>query len=140
MVEGIPKGAAQSWQLEYRGPTMVDDQFDFGFASDWMRKDLSLCISEARRNGANLPVAALVDPFYAEVQKMVVNRWDTSALLARLASSRFSLQRTACATLGRCRPDGRGNCEPNPLERRRAGAWLRCRAGRAASSTGDRLG
>ena len=84
VVEVISKGAAQSWQMENRAHTMVDGKFDFGFAVDWMRKDLSICIAEARRNGANLPVAALVDQFYAEVQKMGGSRWDTSALLARL--------------------------------------------------------
>src|SRR3954452_14302442 len=84
LIATISKGAAQSWQMENRYKTMRDDKFDFGFAVDWMRKDLSICIAEARRNGANLPVAALVDQFYAEVQKMGGSRWDTSALLARL--------------------------------------------------------
>ena len=84
MIETISKGAAQSWQMENRYKTMRDGKYDFGFAVDWMRKDLSICIAEARRNGANLPVAALVDQFYAEVQKMGGSRWDTSALLARL--------------------------------------------------------
>jgi 3-hydroxyisobutyrate dehydrogenase len=82
--EAISGGAAQSWQMVNRWPTMNEGRFDFGFAVDWMRKDLSICIAEARRNGANLPVAALVDQFYAEVQKMGGSRWDTSALLARL--------------------------------------------------------
>ena len=80
----IGKGAAQSWQLEQRGPTMVDDRFDFGFAVDWMRKDLSLVLDEARRNGARLPVAALVDQFYADVQAQGGRRWDTSSLIKRL--------------------------------------------------------
>ena len=80
----ISKGAAQSWQMENRYKTMNAGKFDFGFAVDWMRKDLSICLAEARRNGANLPVAALVDQFYAEVQKMGGSRWDTSALIARL--------------------------------------------------------
>jgi 3-hydroxyisobutyrate dehydrogenase len=80
----IGKGAAQSWQLDNRGPTMVDDRFDFGFAVDWMRKDLGLCLDEARRNGAQLPVAALVDQFYADVQAMGGRRWDTSSLIRRL--------------------------------------------------------
>jgi len=84
VVETISKGAAQSWQMENRYKTMTAGKYDFGFAVDWMRKDLSICIAEARRNGANLPVAALVDQFYAEVQKMGGSRWDTSALLARL--------------------------------------------------------
>ena len=84
LIATISKGAAQSWQMENRYKTMAAGKFDFGFAVDWMRKDLSICIAEARRNGANLPVAALVDQFYAEVQKMGGSRWDTSALLARL--------------------------------------------------------
>jgi 3-hydroxyisobutyrate dehydrogenase len=84
LIATISKGAAQSWQMENRYKTMRDGKYDFGFAVDWMRKDLSICIAEARRNGANLPVAALVDQFYAEVQKMGGSRWDTSALLARL--------------------------------------------------------
>jgi 3-hydroxyisobutyrate dehydrogenase len=84
VIETISKGAAQSWQMENRYKTMNAGKFDFGFAVDWMRKDLSLCINEARRNGANLPVTALVDQFYAEVQKMGGRRWDTSSLIARL--------------------------------------------------------
>jgi 3-hydroxyisobutyrate dehydrogenase len=80
----IGKGAAQSWQLENRGPTMVDDQFDFGFAVDWMRKDLGLCLQEARRNGSRLPVAALVDQFYADLQAQGGGRRDTSSLIRRL--------------------------------------------------------
>jgi 3-hydroxyisobutyrate dehydrogenase len=80
----ISKGAAQSWQMENRGTTMLADQFNFGFAVDWMRKDLGLCLAEAQRNGALLPVAALVDQFYAEVQNMGGGRWDTSSLIRRL--------------------------------------------------------
>ena len=80
----ISKGAAQSWQMENRWKTMVDGEFDHGFAVNWMRKDLAICLDEARRNGAALPLAALVDQFYAEVQAMGGGRWDTSALLARL--------------------------------------------------------
>ncbi|MGE0230724.1 MAG: NAD(P)-dependent oxidoreductase [Flavobacteriaceae bacterium] len=80
----ISKGAAQSWQMENRWQTMRDGKFDFGFAVDWMRKDLAICLDEARRNGATLPVAALVDQFYGEVQKLGGRRWDTSSLLARL--------------------------------------------------------
>jgi 3-hydroxyisobutyrate dehydrogenase-like beta-hydroxyacid dehydrogenase len=80
----IGKGAAQSWQMDNRGPTMVDGKFDFGFAVDWMRKDLGLCIEEAKRNGARLPVTALVDQFYADVQAMGGNRLDTSSLIKRL--------------------------------------------------------
>ena len=80
----INKGAAQSWQMENRGATMVDDKFDFGFAVDWMRKDLSLVLDESRRNGARVPVTALVDQFYADVQKMGGSRWDTSSLIKRL--------------------------------------------------------
>jgi len=84
VIETISKGAAQSWQMENRYKTMNDDKYDFGFAVEWMRKDLSICIAEARRNGASLPVTALVDAFYAEVEKMGGKRWDTSSLLARL--------------------------------------------------------
>jgi 3-hydroxyisobutyrate dehydrogenase len=84
VIETISKGAAQSWQMENRYKTMMAGKYDFGFAVDWMRKDLSICTAEARRNGAHLPVAALVDQFYSEVQKMGGGRWDTSALLARL--------------------------------------------------------
>jgi len=85
VIEVISKGAAQSWQMENRFKTMLQGKFDFGFAVDWMRKDLSICLDEARRNGATLPVAALVDQFYADVQKMGGKRWDTSSLIARLA-------------------------------------------------------
>ena len=84
LVATISKGAAQSWQMENRYKTMMAGKYDFGFAVDWMRKDLSICLGEARKNGANLPVAALVDQFYAEIQKMGGKRWDTSSLLARL--------------------------------------------------------
>jgi 3-hydroxyisobutyrate dehydrogenase-like beta-hydroxyacid dehydrogenase len=80
----IGKGAAQSWQLDNRGPTMVDGKFDFGFAVDWMRKDLGLVLDEAKRNGARLPVTALVDQFYADVQAAGGQRWDTSSLITRL--------------------------------------------------------
>jgi 3-hydroxyisobutyrate dehydrogenase len=83
----ISKGAAGSWQMANRHETMLADKFDFGFAVDWMRKDLSICLSEARRNGANLPVAALVDQFYSEVQAMGGKRWDTSSLMARLENA-----------------------------------------------------
>ena len=84
VLDVINKGAAQSWQMENRGSTMVDDKFDFGFAVDWMRKDLGLVMDEARRNGARVPVTALVDQFYADVQKIGGNRWDTSSLIKRL--------------------------------------------------------
>jgi len=84
LIATISKGAAQSWQMENRYKTMMAGKYDFGFAVDWMRKDLSICLGEARKNGANLPVAALVDQFYAEIQKMGGKRWDTSSLLARL--------------------------------------------------------
>jgi 3-hydroxyisobutyrate dehydrogenase-like beta-hydroxyacid dehydrogenase len=84
VLEVIGKGAAQSWQLDNRGPTMVKDQFDFGFAVDWMRKDLGLVLDEARRNGARLPVTALVDQFYADIQAQGGNRLDTSSLVKRL--------------------------------------------------------
>jgi 3-hydroxyisobutyrate dehydrogenase len=84
VIDTISKGAAQSWQMENRYKTMNEGKFDFGFAVEWMRKDLSICLAEARRNGASLPVTALVDNFYAEVEKMGGKRWDTSSLLARL--------------------------------------------------------
>lgn len=84
VLEVIGKGAAQSWQMDSRGKTMIADQFDFGFAVDWMRKDLGLVLDEAKRNGARLPVTALVDQFYADVQQMGGNRWDTSSLIKRL--------------------------------------------------------
>jgi len=84
VIEVISKGAAQSWQMENRYKTMLENKFDFGFAVEWMRKDLSICLDEARRNGASLPVAALVDQFYAEVEKLGGARWDTSSLIARL--------------------------------------------------------
>jgi 3-hydroxyisobutyrate dehydrogenase len=84
LIATISKGAAQSWQMENRYKTMTAGKFDFGFAVDWMRKDLSICLGEARKNGANLPVTALVDQFYSEVQKMGGKRWDTSSLIARL--------------------------------------------------------
>jgi len=80
----IGKGAAQSWQMDQRGPTMIGGRFDFGFAVDWMRKDLGLVLDEARRNGARLPVTALVDQFYADVQAAGGRRWDTSSLITRL--------------------------------------------------------
>ncbi len=84
LIATISKGAAQSWQMENRYKTMAEGKFDFGFAVDWMRKDLSICLGEARRNGAHLPVAALVDQFYSQVQKMGGRRWDTSSLIALL--------------------------------------------------------
>ena len=84
VLDVINKGAAQSWQMDNRGHTMVDDKFDFGFAVDWMRKDLGLVMDEARRNGARVPVTALVDQFYADVQQLGGNRWDTSSLIKRL--------------------------------------------------------
>ncbi|MGH6771824.1 MAG: NAD(P)-dependent oxidoreductase [Xanthobacteraceae bacterium] len=84
VIATISKGAAQSWQMENRYKTMDAGKFDFGFAVDWMRKDMSICLGEARRNGAKLPVTALIDQFYAEVQAMGGRRWDTSSLIARL--------------------------------------------------------
>ena len=84
VLDVIGKGAAQSWQLDNRGKTMVEGRFDFGFAVDWMRKDLGLVLDEARRNGAQLPVTALVDQFYADVQALGGQRWDSSSLVKRL--------------------------------------------------------
>ncbi|NMH63728.1 NAD(P)-dependent oxidoreductase [Shewanella salipaludis] len=88
VVEVISKGAAQSWQMENRYQSMWQGKYDFGFAIDWMRKDLAIALEEARRNGSQLPMTALVDQFYAEVQAMGGNRWDTSSLLARLEKTR----------------------------------------------------
>jgi 3-hydroxyisobutyrate dehydrogenase len=84
VIDTISKGAAQSWQMDNRWKTMHERRFDFGFAVDWMRKDLGICLAEARRNGSALPVAELVDAFYAEVQEKGGSRWDTSSLIARL--------------------------------------------------------
>ena len=84
VLDVIGKGAAQSWQMDNRGKTMAADKFDFGFAVDWMRKDLGLVLDEAKRNGARLPVTALVDQFYSDVQQMGGKRWDTSSLIKRL--------------------------------------------------------
>ncbi len=84
VIEVICKGAAGSWQMENRHKTMIAGKFDFGFAVDWMRKDLGICLAEARRNGAHLPVTALVDQFYSDVQELGGRRWDTSSLIARL--------------------------------------------------------
>jgi 3-hydroxyisobutyrate dehydrogenase-like beta-hydroxyacid dehydrogenase len=84
VMDTISKGAAQSWQMENRWKTMSEGKFEFGFAVDWMRKDLAICQDEARRNGASLPVTTIVDGYYAEVQRMGGSRWDTSSLIARL--------------------------------------------------------
>ena len=84
VLDVISKGAAGSWQMENRGKTMNQGKFDFGFAVDWMRKDLAICLAESRKNGASLPATALIDQFYADVQKMGGKRWDTSSLIARL--------------------------------------------------------
>ncbi len=86
VVEVISKGAAGSWQMENRWKTMADGKFDFGFAVDWMRKDLGICLEEADRNGAPLPITALIDQFYKEVQAKGGNRWDTSSLISRLST------------------------------------------------------
>lgn len=85
VLDVISKGAAGSWQMENRGKTMCEDEFDFGFAVDWVRKDLAICLSEAKNNGARLPVTAMVDQFYAQVQARGGNRWDTSSLIHLLA-------------------------------------------------------
>lgn len=84
VIEVISKGAAQSWQLENRGPTMVDDKFDFGFATDWMRKDLQICLDEARRNGALLPLTAIIEQYYGKLQEKGYGRMDSSALMKLL--------------------------------------------------------
>jgi 3-hydroxyisobutyrate dehydrogenase len=88
VVDVISKGAAQSWQMENRHGTMLAGHFEHGFAVEWMRKDLAICLNEARRNGTSLPVTALVDQFYAEVEKMGGKRWDTSSLFARLEAQK----------------------------------------------------
>ncbi|MDM0046950.1 NAD(P)-dependent oxidoreductase [Variovorax dokdonensis] len=88
VLDVIGKGAAQSWQMDNRGKTMVEGKFDFGFAVDWMRKDLGLCLDEARRNGSALPVTAVVDQFYGDVQRAGGQRWDTSSLITRLRTKR----------------------------------------------------
>jgi len=87
VIDVISKGAAQSWQMENRHETMIDDAFDFGFAVDWMVKDLQICLDEAARNGADLPVTEIVKSYYGEVQEMGGGRWDTSSLIKRLRSS-----------------------------------------------------
>ena len=84
VIDVISKGAAQSWQMENRFKTMIDDKFDFGFAVDWMRKDLKIAMDEAKKNGSPLPVTEIVDNYYGEIQKMSGNRWDTSSLIRRL--------------------------------------------------------
>ena len=83
VIEVISKGAAQSWQMENRFKTMIDDKFDFGFAVDWMRKDLKIAMDEGKNNGSLLPITEIVDKYYAEVQEMKGNRWDTSSLIKR---------------------------------------------------------
>ena len=85
VIEVISKGAAQSWQMENRYKTMIDDQFEFGFAVDWMRKDLKIAMDEAKNNGSQLPITEIVDKYYGEVQKMGGNRWDTSSLIKRIS-------------------------------------------------------
>ena len=84
VIEVISKGAAQSWQMENRYKTMINDKFEFGFAVDWMRKDLKIAMDEAKNNGSLLPITEVVDKYYAEVQAMGGNRWDTSSLIRRL--------------------------------------------------------
>ena len=85
VVDVISKGAAGSWQMENRGNTMLNDEFEFGFAVDWMRKDLGICLQEAERNGADLPITRIVNDYYGEVQEMGGGRWDTSSLIRRLS-------------------------------------------------------
>ena len=85
VIDVISKGAAQSWQMDNRAATMIKDEFNFGFAVDWMRKDLRICLSESNNNGANLPVTAIVDQFYKEIQNLNGNRWDTSSLIKRIS-------------------------------------------------------
>ena len=84
VIEVISKGAAQSWQMDNRYKTMIDDKFEFGFAVDWMRKDLKIALEEAKKNNSLLPVTEMVDQYYGDVQKLGGNRWDTSSLIRRL--------------------------------------------------------
>jgi 3-hydroxyisobutyrate dehydrogenase len=84
VIDVISKGAAQSWQMENRYKTMIGDKFDFGFAVDWMRKDLKIALEEAKKNNSLLPITEIVDGYYGEIQKMNGNRWDTSSLIKRL--------------------------------------------------------
>ena len=84
VIEVISKGAAQSWQMENRHKTMIDDKFDYGFAVDWMRKDLSIAMEEAKKNNSPLPITKIIDEYYSEVQKLGGQRWDTSSLIKRL--------------------------------------------------------
>ena len=84
VIEVISKGAAQSWQMENRHKTMIEDKFDYGFAVDWMRKDLKIAMDEAKKNNSPLPITQIIDKYYAEVQKMGGQRWDTSSLIKRL--------------------------------------------------------
>jgi len=84
VIDVISKGAAQSWQMENRYKTMIDNKFDFGFAVDWMRKDLKIAMEEARKNNSLLPITKIIDTYYEDVQKMGGNRWDTSSLIKRL--------------------------------------------------------
>ena len=84
VIEVISKGAAQSWQMENRYKTMIDDKFEFGFAVDWMRKDLKIALDEAKKNNSLLPITEIVDQYYGDVQKLGGNRWDTSSLIRRL--------------------------------------------------------
>ena len=86
VVDVISKGAAQSWQMENRGETMIDDKFEHGFAVNWMRKDLGICLEESRKNGARLPMAAVIDQFYAQIQDRGGGRWDTSSLMRLLTT------------------------------------------------------
>ena len=83
VIEVISKGAAQSWQMENRHKTMIEDKFDYGFAVDWMRKDLKIAMDEAKKNNSPLPITKIIDEYYAEVQKIGGNRWDTSSLIKR---------------------------------------------------------
>ncbi len=113
MIDVIAKGAAQSWQLENRGPTMVDDKFDFGFAVDWMRKDLQICLDESRRNGALMPVTAIVEQWYGKLQEKGYGRLDSSCLM-KLLDGKIMAEITpvpsATVTLVRDAADGYLKC------------------------------
>ncbi len=135
VLDVIGKGAAQSWQMDNRGKTMVADKFDFGFAVDWMRKDLGLVLDEARRNGARLPVTALVDQFYADMQQMGGNRWDTSSLIKRpevTAAARGPKHPHPPARAPRQGPRASGTCGAARRRERALGGWA-CR--RCSSSS-----
>src|SRR5690606_17149699 len=137
VIDVISKGAAQSWQMENRWQTMIEGRFDFGFAVEWMRKDLRICLDEARRNGAELPVAALVDQFYADIVQMGGRRWDTSSLIARLNRGKTS-RRSAASIERASRRRSRVSSDLAALRRGadfEAASWIRCSLTSCTSSS-----